>query len=68
MLVRSKTSADPEITRSRMELIERKKPAELGEIRGIGDFPLPAQIETLVRKNKRTLKQTKEKDLAKKKR
>ena len=66
VLVRTKVEEDPEVLAERQELVKTKKPAELAEIHGLSDFPLPQRIETLVRPGRRTLKSTKDKDMSKK--
>jgi hypothetical protein len=42
-------------------ILQTKSPAELSQIHGFNDFPLPQRIETLVRP-KRNLKSTKDKE------
>ena len=64
-LVRTKEEEDPEELKSRQELVKTMKPSKLSQFQGIGDFPLPSRIETLVRPGKRNLKSTKEKELQK---
>ena len=66
LLVRTKEDQDPEMMAERKELVKQCKPTELGDINGLGDFPLPAMVETLVRPSKRHLKSTKEKGEMKK--
>ena len=39
---------DPEVTKQRQELCRSMSPAQLGEIRGLGDFPVPDAIENLL--------------------
>lgn len=58
-MVRAKVEEDPNKLKERQELIKNKSPNQLGQIRGLGDFPVP----TLMRK--RNLKSTKEKELQK---
>lgn len=49
-------------------MVRAKSPGELGQIRGLGDFPLPDKIDSVMRPSKRHLKSTKAKELQKKKR
>ena len=60
VLVASKIIDDPEVLQARQELIKTKTPKELSVISGLDDFPLPTKIETLVRKNRRGSKASKE--------
>ena len=64
-LVREKTDQDQDELKQRQDLVQSTTPAELGQIRGLSDIPLPAKIETLVRPSRRTLKSTKDKELQK---
>ncbi len=48
MLVRSKEVEDDEVLRQRQEMTRAMSPAQLGEIRGFSDFPIP----TLMKKKK----------------
>ena len=66
LLVRSKVEVDEDVLKSRQQLVESKTPAELGNIYGLGDIPVPTRIQTLMRPKKRTLKSTEEKQLSKK--
>ena len=66
LLVRSKVEVDEDILKSRQHLVESKTPAELGNISGIGDLPVPTRIQTLLKPKKRTLKSTDEKQMSKK--
>ena len=65
-MVRAKVEEDEEVLKSRQQLVESKTPAELGQITGLSDFPVPTRIQTLVRSKKRTLKSTEDKELSKK--
>merc|ERR1712096_199480 len=62
LLVRSKVEADETVLKSRQELVESKTPAQLAEISGLADLPVPTRIETLMRPKKRILKRTEEKE------
>jgi len=67
LLVRSEVGdVDDEELRARQELVETKKPAELSQIHGLSDFPVPDRIQTLMRPKKRVLKSTEEKEMSKK--
>ena len=60
LLVRSKVEVDESVLKSRQELVETKTPAELGNISGLSDLPVPTRIQTLMRPKKRALKSTEE--------
>jgi hypothetical protein len=64
-LVRSKVDEDQEELKARQELVNSMNPAELSKMHGISDFPLPRQIDSLVRPSRRQLKSTKDKELQK---
>ncbi len=61
-LLVSVTVDDPDVFAQNKALCEAKKPNELSIITGLDDFPLPDKIETLVRPNKRVLKNTSSKE------
>ena len=64
--VRSKVDGDPDDeVKARQELVKSMTPLQLGQIRGLSDFPLPKQLDSLVRPSKRNLKSTKAKELQK---
>ena len=65
-MVRAKVEQDEDTLKSRQHLVESKTPAELGQISGLSDFPVPTRIQTLVRPKKRNLKSTEEKEMSKK--
>ena len=65
LLVRAKVEEDEEVLRSRQQLVETKTPAELGQINGLSDFPVPTRLQTLGRSKKRNLKSTEEKEMSK---
>ena len=44
---------DPEVQKQRQEIVNTKSVAELGEIHGLSEFPVPATLERLMDKNKR---------------
>ena len=52
LLVKSRME-DPEVQKQRQEIVNTKSVAELGEIHGLSDFPVPATLERLVDKSKR---------------
>ena len=66
LLVRSKVEEDEDVLKSRQQLVESKTPAELGNISGLSDIPVPTRIQTLMRTKKRNLKSTEEKAMSKK--
>merc|ERR1712106_436615 len=66
LLVRSEVGDDDTVLKSRQELVESKTPAELGQINGLSDLPVPTRIQTLMRSKKRVLKSTEEKEMSKK--
>jgi hypothetical protein len=45
-LVRTKEE-NPEKQKSRKEMIESMKPAELAQLHGLGDFPMPTALENI---------------------
>merc|ERR1712223_1501448 len=65
LLVRAKVEEDEEVLKSRQQLVESKTPAELGQINGLSDFPVPTRLQTLGRSKKRNLKSTEEKEMSK---
>ena len=50
VLVKSKIETDEEVLKQRQELTRSKTPAELSEIRGIDDLPIPRFVENLTKK------------------
>jgi hypothetical protein len=50
VLVGSKFEANDEILQQRQELIRSKSPAQLSEMRGLEDFPIPTCVENLTKK------------------
>ena len=52
LLVKAKME-DPEVQKQRQEIVNTKSVAELGEIHGLSDFPVPATLERLMDKSKR---------------
>eukprot|EP00092_Neocalanus_flemingeri_P085459 GFUD01107548.1.p1 GENE.GFUD01107548.1~~GFUD01107548.1.p1 ORF type:complete len:2241 (+),score=686.17 GFUD01107548.1:98-6820(+) len=66
LLVSSNVEEPSDLLKSRQELVESKTPAELGQINGLSDFPVPEKIQTLMRSKKRVLKSTEEKEMSKK--
>ena len=44
---------DPEMLKKRQELIKNYSPAQLAQIRGITDFPVPSKITTLFEKKEK---------------
>jgi len=64
-LVRTKTADDEETLRERRQLVETRKPGELGQIHGLGDFPVPSALEGIYRPRPKAPKRNKEKDAEK---
>ena len=52
LMVKSKIE-DPEVQKQRQEIVNTKSVAELGEIHGFSDFPVPATLERIMDKSKR---------------
>ena len=52
LLVKAKME-DPEVQRQRQEIVNTRTVAELSEVHGLGDFPVPTTLERLVDKSKR---------------
>ena len=50
VLVKTKVETDEEILEQRRELTRCKTPAELSEIKGIEDFPIPTFVENMTKK------------------
>ena len=50
VLVKSKIETDDELLKARQELTRSKSPAQLSEIHGIEDFPIPTFVENLAKK------------------
>lgn len=44
---------DPEVQKQRQEIVNTRTVAELSEVHGFGDFPVPTTLERLVDKGKR---------------
>ena len=47
LMVKSKVE-DPEVQKQRQEMVNNKSVAELGQIHGLSDIPIPTTIERLV--------------------
>ena len=54
LMVKSKVE-DPEVQKQRQEMVNNKSVAQLGEIHGLSDFPIPTTLERLVSKEKRKI-------------
>ena len=54
LMVKSKVE-DPEVQKQRQEMVNNKSVAELGEIHGLSDFPIPTTLQRLVNKEKRKI-------------
>ncbi len=50
VLVKTKIEVDEAVLKKRQELARSKSPAELSEIRGLDDFPIPTFVENLTKK------------------
>merc|ERR1719369_793899 len=61
LVCRTKVEEDPEVLKSRQELVAGKSVSELGQIHGFEDLPVPSRLQTLIKK-KRVLKSTEEKE------
>jgi hypothetical protein len=48
---------DPKVLEERKELIKNHTPAELAQIRGISDFPVPSKITNIFEKKEKEAKQ-----------
>merc|ERR1719210_2266961 len=53
LLVKARVES-PEVQKSRKETTESKSVAELSQINSLGDFPIPATIETLIEKGRKS--------------
>ena len=47
VLVKSKVQEDEEKITQRRKIVESMKPAELAQIKGLGDFPMPSALENI---------------------
>ena len=65
LVCRTKVEEDPEVLKTRQDIVAGKSVSELSQMRGLEDFPIPTRVETLVRK-KRVLKSTDDKESVKK--
>merc|ERR1712226_41964 len=53
LLVKARVES-PEVQKSRKEITENKSVAELSQINSLGEFPIPATIETLIEKGRKS--------------
>ena len=51
LLVKSKVE-DPEKQKERQELVRTKSPAELSQISGVADLPIPTPVENLLKRKR----------------
>ena len=47
LLVKTKVEEDPEILKKRQDLVATKKPAELAQIGGFNELPVPTALENI---------------------
>ena len=47
LLVKTKAGQDEELIKMRQEIVATKKPAELSQIGGLGDIPVPTALENI---------------------
>ena len=52
LMVKSKVE-DPEVQKQRQEMVNNKTVAQLGEIHGLSDIPIPTTLERLVNRAER---------------
>ena len=48
-LVRTKVEANPKELQRRREIVETRTPAQLAEIKGLSDLPIPATLERVIK-------------------
>ena len=58
VLVKTKVEVDENVLKQRQELTRSKSPAELSEMRGLDDFPIPTFVENLTKKKAETVQST----------
>ena len=58
VLVKSKIETDEEVLKYRQELTRSKSPAQLSEIQGLNDFPIPTFVENLAKKKSEDVQST----------
>ena len=59
-LITASLIEDPEVVAKNQEIVKSKTPAQLAQINNLDEFPIPNNIETLIKK--RTLKSTASKE------
>ena len=59
-LITASLIEDPEVVAKNQEIVKSKTPAQLAQIHNLDEFPIPNNIETLIKK--RTLKSTSSKE------
>ena len=59
-LITASLIEDPEVVAKNQEIVKSKTPAQLAQINNLDEFPIPNNIETLIKK--RTLKSTSSKE------
>ena len=47
LLVRTKVEEDEQVLKKRQEIVAANKPAELAQIGGLSDFPVPTALENI---------------------
>ena len=47
VLVRTKVEEDEDVLKARQEIVASKKPAELSQIGGFNEFPVPTRLENI---------------------
>ena len=52
VLVKTKIETDEEVLKHRQELTRSKSPAQLSEMKGLDDFPIPTFVENLTKRGK----------------
>ena len=61
-LVRTKVEEDEEVLKKRQEIVATKKPAELAQIGGLSDLPVPTALENIFKGGPPTAPRRKSRD------
>ena len=62
LLVKSKVEEDPDVLKKRQEIVASKKPAELAQIGGFNEIPVPTALENIFKGGPPTAPRRKSKD------
>lgn len=62
LLVKQCVEEDEEVIKKRQKMVESMKPSELGNINGLGDFPIPNALESIFKSGDKPVKPPRNKD------